>query len=68
MPRAAVLLKPSTGQEEKKKVTRLILIGAMVFAAGMGMAFIRPSWSLFVFLLVPVLHILPGPVHLHWTR
>jgi hypothetical protein len=32
------------------------------------MAFVQPSWSLFVFLLVPVLHILPGPVYLHWTR
>jgi uncharacterized membrane protein len=62
------LLKPSTGQEEKKKVTRLIMIGAAVFAAGIGMGFVNPSWSLFVFLLLPLLHILPGPIHLHWTR
>jgi uncharacterized membrane protein len=64
----AGLLDPSTGTETKRKVSRQILIGASVFAAGMGMAFVQPSWSLFVFLLVPVLHILPGPVHLHWTR
>jgi hypothetical protein len=56
------------GNETKRKVSRQILIGATVFAAGMGMAFVQPSWSLFVFLLVPVLHILPGPVYLHWTR
>ena len=64
----AGLLDPSTGNETKRKVSRQILIGATVFAAGMGMAFVQPSWSLFVFLLVPVLHILPGPVYLHWTR
>ena len=64
----AGLLKPSTANETKKKVTRQILIGATVFAAGMGMAFVQPAWSLFVFLLVPGLHILPGPIHLHWTR
>jgi uncharacterized membrane protein len=64
----AHLLDPSMGDETKRKVSRQILIGATVFAAGMGMAFVQPSWSLFVFLLVPVLHILPGPVHLHWTR
>ena len=62
------LLDPSVGSETKRKVSRQILIGATVFAAGMAMAFVQPSWSLFVFLLVPVLHILPGPVHLHWTR
>jgi uncharacterized membrane protein len=64
----AHLLDPSMGDETKRKVSRQILIGATVFAAGMGMAFVQPSWSLFVFLVVPVLHILPGPVHLHWTR
>jgi hypothetical protein len=44
------------------------MIGSAVFAAGMAMAFVKPSLSLFVFLLVPVMHILPGPVYLHWTR
>jgi uncharacterized membrane protein len=62
------LLEPSTGKEEKRKATRQIMIGSAVFAAGMAMAFVKPSLSLFVFLLVPVMHILPGPVYLHWTR
>jgi uncharacterized membrane protein len=62
------LLTRSTGKEEKRKATRQIMIGSAVFAAGMAMAFVKPSLSLFVFLLVPVMHILPGPVYLHWTR
>ena len=64
----AGLIESSTKSDARRKVARQILIGATVFAAGIGMAFIRPSWSLFVFMLVPVLHILPGPIHLHWTR
>lgn len=64
----AGLVDPSMGSAAKKKVSRKILIGAAVFAAGIGIAFVQPTLSLFVFLLVPVLHILPGPVHLHWTR
>jgi uncharacterized membrane protein len=62
------LLEPSAGKEVKRKATRQIMIGSAVFVAGMAMAFVKPSLSLFVFLLVPAMHILPGPVYLHWTR
>ena len=64
----AGLLKPDAGEEEMRNATRQILFGAAAFAAATAIAFVEPRWSLFAFLLVPILHVLPGPVHLHWTR
>jgi len=64
----ADLLKPETGREEMRKATRQILFGVALFAAAIGVAFVSPTASLAVILLVPVLHILPGPIHMHWTR
>ena len=64
----ADLLKPETGRAEMGKATRQILFGVALFSAAIGVAFVSPSASLAVILLVPVLHILPGPIHMHWTR
>jgi len=64
----AELLNPATEDAEMRNATRQILVGVAIFAAAIGVAFVDPRWSLLVFLLVPVLHILPGPIHLHWTR
>ena len=64
----ADLLKLATGDAEMRNATRQILIGVVIFAVAIAVAFVDPRWSLLVFLLVPVLHILPGPIHMHWTR
>jgi uncharacterized membrane protein len=64
----AGLLEPETGKEELRKATRRLLIGVGFFAVAIAVAFVDPRWSLVVFLIVPVLHILPGPVHVDWTR
>lgn len=50
------------------RATRQILVGPALYAAAIGISFLDPRLSLLVILAVPVLHILPGPVHLHWTR
>ena len=62
------LLKPETGRAEMRKATRQILFGVALYAAAIGVAFVSPRASLAVILLVPVLHIMPGPIHMHWTR
>ncbi|HYO46870.1 MAG TPA: TMEM175 family protein [Gemmatimonadota bacterium] len=64
----ADLLTPETGSEEMRKVSRRILVGVAMFAAAIAVSFVSPRWSLAVFLLVPLLHVLPGPIHMHWTR
>ncbi|HUF88404.1 MAG TPA: hypothetical protein VMR66_00310 [Gemmatimonadota bacterium] len=51
-----------------RNATRQIPVGVGIFGVAIGVAFVDPRWSLLVFLLVPVLHILPGPIHMHWTR
>lgn len=50
------------------KATRQILIGPLLYATAIAVSFVDPRLSLLVILAVPVLHLLPGPVHLHWTR
>lgn len=64
----AELLKPATGDAEMRNATRQILVGVAIFSAAIAVAFVEPRGSLLLFLLVPVLHILPGPIHMHWTR
>jgi uncharacterized membrane protein len=64
----ADLLKPDTGRAEMRHATRQILIGVALFAAAIAVAFVSPRASLAVILAVPVLHLLPGPIHIHWTR
>lgn len=51
-----------------REATRQILIGLAIYAAGIALSFFDPRWSLGLFMLVPILHLLPGPIHLHWTR
>jgi uncharacterized membrane protein len=64
----AGLLESEARGEELRRATRRLLIGVVLFAAAIAVAFVKPRWSLVVFLAVPVLHILPGPIHLDWTR
>ncbi len=64
----ADLLEAEVGRTEMRKATRRLLIGAGLFAIAIGLAFVDPRWSLATFIAVPVLHILPGPVHVDWTR
>ena len=64
----AGLLEAEAGTREMRKATRRLLIGAGLFAVAIALAFVDPRWSLAVFLIVPVLHILPGPIHVDWTR
>jgi uncharacterized membrane protein len=64
----AGLLDPAAGAGEMRQATRRILIGVALFGSAVGLAFVSPRASLIVFLIVPLLHVLPGPVHLHWTR
>jgi hypothetical protein len=48
--------------------TRQILVGPALYLAAIAASFLDPRLSLLVILAVPVLHVLPGPFHLHWTR
>lgn len=64
----AGLLEAEAGTREMRKATWRLLIGAGLFALAIALAFVHPRWSLAVFLLVPVLHILPGPIHVDWTH
>ncbi|HET6342415.1 MAG TPA: TMEM175 family protein [Gemmatimonadota bacterium] len=48
--------------------TRQILVGPALYLAAIAVSFLDPRLSLLVILAVPVLHVLPGPFHLHWTR
>lgn len=50
------------------EATRQILVGPAIYAIGIGLSFLDPRWGLALFMLVPILHLLPGPIHLHWTR
>ena len=51
-----------------REATKRLLIGSGLFAIAIALAFVDPRWSLAAFLVVPVLHILPGPIHVDWTR
>ncbi|HJR53079.1 MAG TPA: TMEM175 family protein [Gemmatimonadota bacterium] len=64
----AGLLEVEAGNAEMRKATRRLLIGAGLFVIAIALAFVDPRWSLATFIAVPVLHILPGPVHVDWTR
>jgi uncharacterized membrane protein len=64
----AGLLEADAGTREMRKATRRLLIGAGLFAVAIALAFVHPRWSLAVFMIVPVLHILPGPIHVDWAH
>ncbi len=62
------LLQSDVGDEHRAPPgIRQILVGPAIYALAMGVAYVSPEWSLLVFFSVPLLHLLPGPVHLHWT-
>ena len=65
---SAGLLEAEAGNAEMRKATRRLLIGVALFGIAIALAFVDPRWSLTVFMIVPVLHILPGPIHVDWTR
>jgi uncharacterized membrane protein len=62
------LLEPQAGKAQMRRATRRILIGIALFAAAIALAFVDPRWSLATFMAVPLLHILPGPVHVDWSH
>ena len=64
----ADLLEAEAGKAEMRKATRRLLIGAGLFGPAIALAFVDPRRSLAMFIAVPVLHILPGQVHVDWTR
>lgn len=43
-------------------------MGPAIYAAAIGVSFFDSRLALLVILLAPVLLILPGRIHLHWTR
>ena len=63
----AGLLEAENGKSEMRKATRRLLIGIGLFAIAIALAFVDPRWSLAAFMIVPVLHILPGPIHVDWS-
>lgn len=64
----AGLLKDATGDDVVSGATRQILVGPAIYLAAIGVSFFDARLALLVVLLAPLLHILPGPIHLHWTR
>lgn len=48
--------------------TRRILVGPALYLAAIAISFVDSRLSLLVILSVPILHVLPGPFHLQWTR
>ncbi|MBW3661168.1 MAG: DUF1211 domain-containing protein [Gemmatimonadetes bacterium] len=64
----AGLLKDEADEEMARSASRRILVGPAIYVAAIGVSFFSARLALLVILLAPVLHILPGPIHLHWTR
>ncbi len=64
----AGLLKDAADEEVVWSATRQILVGPAIYLAAIAVSFFDARLALLVILLAPVLHILPGPIHLHWTR
>lgn len=64
----AGLLKEVADEEIVSGATRQILVGPAIYLAAIAVSFFDARLALLVILLAPVLHILPGPIHLHWTR
>lgn len=64
----AGLLKDAADDDIISKASRQILVGPVIYLIALAVSFFDARLALLVILLAPVLHILPGPVHLHWTR
>lgn len=64
----AGLLHAEGGEAQMRKATRRLLLGAALFSIAIALAFVNPRWSLAAYMMIPVLHVLPGPVHVDWNR
>ncbi|MDX1661267.1 MAG: TMEM175 family protein [Gemmatimonadota bacterium] len=64
----ADLLTEAADEEIVQGATRQILVGPLIYVVAIAVSFFDARWALMVILVAPVLHILPGPIHLHWTR
>ncbi len=64
----ADLLKKEVDAELIRTGTIQILVGPAIYMAALAISFIDTRLALLVVLLAPVLHILPGPIHVHWSR
>lgn len=64
----ADLLKDVADEQIVAGATRQILVGPAIYLAAIAVSLFDARLALLVILLAPVLHILPGPIHLHWTR
>jgi uncharacterized membrane protein len=62
------LLREAADGDLVPLATRQILVGPALYLAAIAVSFVDPRLSLLVILAVPILHVLPGPFHLHWTR
>lgn len=62
------LLREEADAKVVARGTRQILLGPALYVAAIAVSFLDSRLSLLVILGVPVLHVLPGPIHLHWTH
>ncbi|MFN2383420.1 MAG: TMEM175 family protein [Gemmatimonadota bacterium] len=62
------LLTKETDRAAVRHGTRRLLVGPALYALAIGLTYVDPRVSLGILLTVPLLHLLPGPIHLHWTR
>lgn len=62
------LLREEADPKVVARATRQILVGPVMYLAAIGVSFLDARLSLLVILAVPLLHIVPGPIHIHWTR
>ncbi|MGH7564121.1 MAG: TMEM175 family protein [Gemmatimonadota bacterium] len=62
------LLREEVDGKLVASATRKMLVGPALYLAAIAVSFFDPRLSLLVILAVPVLHVLPGPIHLNWTR
>ena len=63
-----LVLHAEGGEAQMRKATRRLLLGAVLFSIAIALAFVNPRWSLAAYMMIPVLHVLPGPVHVDWNR
>lgn len=60
------LLDETADEELVRDATRRILVGPAIYAVAIAVSFFDGRIALLVILAAPVLHIMPGPIHLHW--
>lgn len=62
------LLREAADRDLVPLATRRILVGPVLYLSAIAVSFVDPRLSLLMILAVPILHVLPGPFHLHWTH